>query len=966
MVGLKLLSRQRLLAAITGRDAPKVTVLLAPAGYGKTVLLGQLLEQHPYQIYINLREVAGDVASLVGVIAGSIRAPDGATVMIGDTANGNSTLTAPCLARHLAALDPSVLIIDHAERLAADAEDWLLDLAQCLPPGHRMVIAGRALQSSELPLLVATDQIQVIGPEQLAFDEAELKQLAGDHHLQPSVLEPLAGWPMAVKLALTGAYGQNICTLLRALFTALPDALKAVLPRLAPYAHWPETLPGDLGLTVPVNWQHHLVMSSLPIQIGEDGSSVPHQALLTMLDQQLRRTPDEWRDAYRQAAHEAGVGGRPVEATRLLQHAGLLGEAIELSTRTVSTLIRQGHYNVVCQLLGSLPTQTITGLPALTLAYGLALLETGQLRAGLAFIQQLADHPAERWRALPYLAYGHFLLARLEEAATIIDEATAHRERYSNEQQIILMTTWGNVTRDLGDPRTSLERLLQAAQMARAHHLPYALAIVQIGLNVTYLRLQRIDDAVDAAQEALSLFEALGLFHRLPIPLLNLAILHSTRDELALASELLTRAQALAEAHNSRVVCAVDLALGNNAVKLGKHEEAIAHHRNAAARARRSARPDYQYLAELMLSESYRPLQRHDRADLHLSRAEGLLATHPELQAHHVLNHLIHFHRAQRALAGNDLGAAATAFRAVPNDIGDIQEWGARASLMLALIAQRENQLTKDHLAAFVKLHQAQPGQMYLMPDVELAQPVFQEAMRQGWFVSEVREYACLMPGQTGHRLYVRTLGELSITLDDQPLKMIGSNVTRAQELLALLGLLPPPTSRDLEQTLIGSGKGDHRNALTTLRQSLSRATGRAATVVQDTRRRYRLAEGLELRTDIQDLIEGVQIRNVSLIRQLTLNTEFLPGVDQEWAVDFLEEEVSPLLFQAFEVLAAHALENGDHREALRCCERMQALRPMSEKPLQTVIEIHRATGAQDKRHEAEREFSVLFGERGS
>lgn len=478
---MKLIVRQRLLATLWQHDSPRVVLLLGPSGYGKTVLMAQAAETAQLCLRLDLREVEGDAHSLVEemIEALSDAYPEIARAVL--EGNVEQTLPAKRAASMLSALPPTLFLVDHSERLSADSEAWLVEFIRSLPAQHRMLIAGRTLDSFEVPYLVATGQVRVIGPEQLAFDENELHLLAAGvpRAPDPATLRRLHGWPLGITLAITGAYGQTAAELIRGLLRALPRDLQRVLPHLAPYDTWTDSLPQSLGMEVPDDWLGTLLMARWPLLQNGQGGFNPHEVILGVLEEHLRRNTQEWQRAYRQAAERALAGDRPLHAFGLLLNINLVGDAAHLAERVVPTLMSRGQFLVMRQVLDKLPKEIVAGSPVLTRHYGMALIETEQLQAGMAYLQALAEAPGTRVQVLPTLAHGMCLQARLLDAKALIDEAKGHLEQYSVEQQLELLSTEGNILREMGHSREGLELLLEAARLAETNNAEKALSTLR-------------------------------------------------------------------------------------------------------------------------------------------------------------------------------------------------------------------------------------------------------------------------------------------------------------------------------------------------------------------------------------------------------------------------------------------------------------------------------------------------------
>lgn len=942
-----LLARPRLLNCVAREDAPAVTLLLAPGGYGKSVLLAQLLDNVPRSLRVDGRLIGQDAVALAQALIDELRPYEPETAAQLAQKHAQMPLAALQLAQ---ALPPRgcLWLIDHAEHIQGSAETWLLEWLRALSTPHRLVLAGRSLSRYELPLLVASGVAQVVGPEELALNDAEIAQLCkeGGHSLTPDALASLRGWPLAVRLTLSGAYGQNVPSLLRAMLGALPAEVRDVLPYLAPYARWSPSLPAELGYSLPADWQQQLVLASLPVLQTPDGQVAAHEALLAVLEEQLRQQPD-WQSAYQQAAARL-VAAEPLRALELLMAAGRQQEALELAHEVTREAAERGQFVTISRLLGQFSEDVLASFPRLQARYGVSLLETGQMPQGVAVLEQVAAGP-ERWRVLPDLAYGYFLRSQLTDAERVTAEAMAFEPDYDDASKVRLLTVQGLILRDTGENERSLEALAKAERLVLRQTDVLPLAMVRSAQSVTYFRLHRSDEALAASQDALRLFEEAGALHRMPTPLVNLAVSFRSRDRLEEAKQALLRAQELAQVQKSRVLASVVFGLANTEQLLGQFETAAQTFGRAAAVALAHGRLDFQFLAYALQSETYRALEQHTLANQALSVAESLM-THEQLRSNQVLAHLLGFLQGQRAWAAGQLDEAAERFTQLPSGLGGLTGWHSRAQLYLALMTQQRGQLTKAHLAPFVEAHERQEGRSYLVPDLDRMQPVLQEAVARGWFVTALTP---LLRAEAASRpqLQVDTLGGLVVSLNGQPLGFIGSNVARARELLALLVVLPPPTSADLQRALIGAGKGDHRNALNSLRRTLQ-AAGLRETVIQDEQRRYHLHPHIHVSTDLARLRAALHSGEPQQLRELLHKGTFLPEFGSDWVNDWREEEVTPLRVEGYLELGRQAVEGGRYQEAQEWYHQALALDPLQDRARRTLLELKRAQQDTDGRAE--------------
>lgn len=204
-------SRTALVNRLRAARSHSVAAIVAPAGYGKTVLLAQWAarDERPF-VYVSIepdldaRELVGRLAAALGE-AGSIDGPGRATPpgeWIWRTA-------IPQLASALRSIEtPFVLVLDDAHCLDGDAADVVTALIQHVPPGSMVAVAGRVQPFPSAPRLRVSGELMELGIGDVAFTpretRASLQLLLGcpvtDTELD-EVFERTEGWPAGVRLA---------------------------------------------------------------------------------------------------------------------------------------------------------------------------------------------------------------------------------------------------------------------------------------------------------------------------------------------------------------------------------------------------------------------------------------------------------------------------------------------------------------------------------------------------------------------------------------------------------------------------------------------------------------------------------------------------------------------------------------------------------------------------------------------
>jgi LuxR family transcriptional regulator, maltose regulon positive regulatory protein len=160
-------------------DTP-IVAILAPAGYGKSSILAQWAtrDSRPF-LWVSIDRRDNDPAILLTYVARAVeRASPRGSELAGLLAAPHTSIWAsavPRVARALASIArPFVLVLDDADKLTEpSAADIVVTLAEHLPSGSQLVIAGRTAGRFPIPRLAAAGRIAVIGAEDLALSDAE-------------------------------------------------------------------------------------------------------------------------------------------------------------------------------------------------------------------------------------------------------------------------------------------------------------------------------------------------------------------------------------------------------------------------------------------------------------------------------------------------------------------------------------------------------------------------------------------------------------------------------------------------------------------------------------------------------------------------------------------------------------------------------------------------------------------------
>src|SRR5690348_5175286 len=206
--------RPRLIDTLAPDSLRPVVSVVAPPGFGKTTLLAQWAERDDRAFaWVSVEEPDNDPKVLLSYIAEALDtvAPIGDEVFAALAAPGSSVpgTVVPRLAAAFAAMTtPVVLVLDDVHVLHnRECQAALAALADHVPPGSQLVLAGRAQPPLRLARLRAEARLTEIGPADLVLSAAEagaLLRAAGVTLGEYEVAElhrHTEGWPAALYLA---------------------------------------------------------------------------------------------------------------------------------------------------------------------------------------------------------------------------------------------------------------------------------------------------------------------------------------------------------------------------------------------------------------------------------------------------------------------------------------------------------------------------------------------------------------------------------------------------------------------------------------------------------------------------------------------------------------------------------------------------------------------------------------------
>jgi AAA ATPase domain len=176
--------RPRLIERLARSDSRPIVSVVAPAGYGKTTLLAQWPERDGQAIaWVSVDQADNDPKVLLTYIAEALNAvePVGKRVFdaLASPANSVPGSVVPRLCSAFSSMiSPVVLILDDVHLLHSSACRAALSvLADHVPAGSQLVLAGRTEPPLRIARLRAEGRLAEIGPGDLSFTVREAASL---------------------------------------------------------------------------------------------------------------------------------------------------------------------------------------------------------------------------------------------------------------------------------------------------------------------------------------------------------------------------------------------------------------------------------------------------------------------------------------------------------------------------------------------------------------------------------------------------------------------------------------------------------------------------------------------------------------------------------------------------------------------------------------------------------------------
>jgi len=371
------LARTELVARLEDATERPLTLLIAPAGFGKTTLLKAWEHRRErHRVLVTTRDARGSAEQLVARIRTELEWATG--VLLDESfraLHAGADLVddvLPTLARELGErlLEPVTLAIDgDREEPGSPVAPVVGRLAELAPPTLRLVVAGRAGSPLPTARLRLRGMVAELGREDLRFDQREAERLLAGFlgrtraaQVAAAVHQRTEGWPAAVALAgqalrahprpsaqaarrLDGTHPLMVEYLEQELLVGVAPETRRALRALAVVG--PVTPPLAAAVTEGVATPARLDSAraaGLLVPVAEPGVGLRVPALLAdLLTAELDAIdPAEARRALGRASSWFAVREMPLEAVSHAVAAGDVTTALELLERDWPRIVAQG------------------------------------------------------------------------------------------------------------------------------------------------------------------------------------------------------------------------------------------------------------------------------------------------------------------------------------------------------------------------------------------------------------------------------------------------------------------------------------------------------------------------------------------------------------------------------------------------------------------------------------------------
>lgn len=885
-------ARTALLERVTRADDASLIMLIAPSGYGKTSFLGQVARASQHAAWLTLSERHTELQTLSHDLMASItKVAEEATFervhkAVAEGAQVSSLATS--FARELDELVLNLrILVDQANLLSSDALAWLESFALALGEGHQLIYCAYDLASERLAAPLASGSALLFTASDLAFSEDETRAYLNARRSSADVYQvhrDLEGWPAGVGLVAAGV--EHVLThddLLSAAFDQLPEDVREALPEASVLEVWHEEDAIQLGCNLPKGWLKEARRAGLPMTPLSVQAYRPHTLVIEVLDTGLRARPERYRELHSKAGSKAEKHYAFIPALQHFKKAEQTQNAFRVAELLVPQLRKRAEESLICDLLSSFCETDLP--PSLIAAYGSALIHTDQTAHGEKILERLRAQELGGFRVLISLS---ILAGRKGDARQMLALAEESLYQvYDEETRVSPLTLKLTALLYLGRYSEALSLIHELTALLQNGENRVQLSLVYRQIGRIYFDTEQYSDCEVVIRQAISVLEELELAHTGPALSLadDLGNVLRIQNRSLEAQEVLERAFFQAKQYRAPQAGSLLDSLADVLMIQTKFEQAAEYYKEAVILLRYHKLDFPAQLARYKLFDAVRGSGDHVLARRLLSEAHNSIV----VEDHIYFNGLSEFYDALDAFNHKDMKLARQAFEAALPLLID-PEPRIRSQVYLLELARQENILFRKDVGLLVNMLDSLGHNATLQIDAEPLKPLYEELVTRGWYAERFTPFTKPRSIDTLQRsqptLSIQTFKDVQLTLEGKPVKLPFSKATELLVWLALYG----PAMREQIIDALWDGSRDLKHveygklALRRLRTALAEYVPFNPLVYAE--RQYQLADELEVKLDVQDMLDALNTGNLTARREALERYDgtFLPGVTSEWA----------------------------------------------------------------------------------
>lgn len=474
----------------------RLTLLHAPAGFGKTTLVAEWAKQSEALVaWLQLAPEDDAPVRLVGCVAAALRtvrpglSPEADALLAGQAAEPALSLLRALVLEPLGEPErPIALVLDDLHNLSSEASLSLLQaLVEESPAGLHVVVTTRRLPPWPLARWEARDDAQRIEAAQLRLDEAEsdaaVRGLLGAplaREALRAVRERTEGWAAATLLcARAVAAGRRTSGAADAfvdeeLLAGLPAETLPLLESLALVdAPTPALVEGLLRGSGSDEVRRALLRESVLVSEADREGPRLHALLRERLLARLEARPGALQRARASVAAALEADGRPEEALPLARAAGDEARVAVLTERLALAAICRSQLPTAARLLDEAPAAAREARPFLLVLDGWVRALShdpaghAELPHLLARLAALPREPEREAHAVALEALATLDRLDLSRAGVQLEEALARCPVEAELPRSVLHLARGTIATTIGDDATAQRELVAAERAAR-------------------------------------------------------------------------------------------------------------------------------------------------------------------------------------------------------------------------------------------------------------------------------------------------------------------------------------------------------------------------------------------------------------------------------------------------------------------------------------------------------------------